>query len=98
MELLLLLLVLLVLHPKRRLHPADKIRSLEELHASLPAVLDVPKGVDVPILIHALQEIRGTALLSSLLLPPKAFDRIVCGIHGCDSCSGMGVGLFHFRN
>jgi len=62
MELLLLMLLLLllplVLHQKRRLHLADKIRTSEKFHTALPAVFDVPKGINVPILVHALQKIR----------------------------------------
>ena len=48
----------LVLQQKRRLHLADEIRTSKKLHPALPAVFDVPKGINVPILVHALQKIR----------------------------------------
>jgi len=57
------LLLLLLLHPNRRFHRTDKVRASEKFYTALPAVFDVPKGVDVPVLVNAMQKIRGSTLV-----------------------------------
>lgn len=76
---------LLLLHPKRGLHLADKVRSFEKFHAALPAVFNVSKGIDIPIFVHALHQVGWSALWT-----PKRMRVQGCCLgsrnHGIDLC------------
>ena len=76
-------MVLLLLHLERRLHLADKVSPLEELHPTLAAVFDVSKGIDVSVFVHTLKEIRRTALLA-----PKCAECSLL-IHACSFHCGF---------
>ena len=74
---------LALLHLEGRLHLADKVSPLKELHPALAAVFDVSKGIDVSIFVHTLKEIRRTALLTPKCTKGSSFLIHVCSFHRC---------------